>query len=276
MIGTLLSYFSPFKGKPRLARLLLGNRINKIKDLLVKGKYGCTFKIPNIIENVGFDIYVDGVFEKKTIELIMQKLPPGGVLVDMGANIGSISLPVCKQRPDVKAICIEAAERVYGYLDFNVKLNELTNCTIINKALTDYDGAIVNFFSPDEKFGKESLSSVFTKDAKQVETIRLDTLLRQHEIVKVDFIKADIEGYEYHAFKGAEKLLSAEKAPDILFEFVDWAEDAANHCKAGDAQQLLLKYGYTLYTWSSNNERTLMDKIQTTGNAMIYATKNIK
>ena len=276
MIGTLLSYFSPFKGKPRLARLLLGNRINKIKDLLVKGKYGCTFKIPNIIENVGFDIYVDGVFEKKTIELIMQKLPPGGVLVDMGANIGSISLPVCKQRPDVKAICIEAAERVYGYLDFNVKLNELTNCTIINKALTDYDGAIVNFFSPDEKFGKESLSSVFTKDAKQVETIRLDTLHRQHEIVKVDFIKADIEGYEYHAFKGAAKLLSAEKAPDILFEFVDWAEDAAHHCKAGDAQQLLLKYGYTLYTWSSNNERTLMDKIQTTGNAMIYATKNIK
>ena len=276
MIGTLLSYFSPFKGKPRLARLLLGNRINKIKDLLVKGKYGCTFKIPNIIENVGFDIYVDGVFEKKTIELIMQKLPPGGVLVDMGANIGSISLPVCKQRPDVKAICIEAAERVYGYLDFNVKLNELTNCTIINKALTDYDGAIVNFFSLDEKFGKESLSSVFTKDAKQVETIRLDTLLRQHEIVEVDFIKADIEGYEYHAFKGAAKLLSAEKAPDILFEFVDWAEDAAHHCKAGDAQQLLLKYGYTLYTWSSNNERTLMDKIQTTGNAMIYATKNIK
>jgi FkbM family methyltransferase len=223
MIAILLRYFTAFKGKPRLARLLLGNRINQIKDVLVKGKYGCTFKIPNIIENVGFDIYIDGVFEKKTIELIMQKLPPAGVLVDMGANIGSISLPVCKHRPDVNAICIEAAERVYGYLDFNVKLNELTNCTIINKALTDTDGAIVNFFSPDEKFGKGSLTSIFTKDAKQVETIRLDTLLRQHEIGKVDFIKADIEGYEYHAFKGAEKLLSAEKAPDILFEFVDWA-----------------------------------------------------
>jgi FkbM family methyltransferase len=83
--------------------------------------------------------------KRKTIELIMQKLPPGGVLVDMGANIGSISLPVCKQRPDVKAICIEAAERVYGYFDFNVKLNELINCTIINKAHTDNDGAIVNF-----------------------------------------------------------------------------------------------------------------------------------
>jgi len=276
MITTLLRYFSPFKGKPRLARLLLGNRINRVKDVLVKGKYGCTFKIPNIIENVGFDIYVDGVFEKKTIELIMQKLTPGGVLVDMGANIGSISLPVCKQLPDLKAVCIEAAERVYGYLDFNVKLNELTNCTIINKALTDTDGAIVNFFSPDEKFGKGSLSSLFTKNAKPVETIRLDTLLRQLDINKVDFIKADIEGYEYHAFKGAEKLLLAENAPDILFEFVDWAEDAAHDCKAGDAQQLLLKYGYTLYTWSSNNERTLMDKIQTTGNAMIYATKNIK
>lgn len=276
MIGTLLRYFSPFKGKPRLARLLLGNRINQIKDTLVKGKYGCTFTIPNIIENIGFDIYLDGVFEKETIELIMQKLPTSGVLVDMGANIGSISIPVCKQRPDVKVICIEAAERVYGYLDFNVKLNEITNCTIINKALTDSDGAIVNFFSPDEKFGKGSLSSVFTKNAKPIETIRLDTLLREQDIGKVDFIKADIEGYEYHAFKGAEKLLLAENAPDILFEFVDWAEKAAHDCRPGDAQRLLLKYGYTLYCWSNNNERTLMDKIQTTGNAMIYATKNIK
>ncbi len=274
MIATILRYFKPFKGKQRLARLLLGDRMNHINDVLVKGKYGCTYKIPNIIENVGFDIYVDGMFEQETIELIIKKLPPGGVLVDMGANIGSISLPVCKQRPDIKAICIEAAEKVYQYLEFNVKLNELSNCTIIHKALTDTDGAVVNFFSPDEKFGKGSLSSVFTKNAKQVETIRLDTLLRQQGIGKVDFIKADIEGYEYHAFKGAEKLLSADHAPDILFEFVDWAEEAAHDCRPGDAQQLLMTYGYTLYKWTTNNERTLMEKVQTTGNAMIYAKKN--
>jgi len=69
----------------------------------------------------------------------------------------------------------------------------------------------------------------------------------------VDFIKIDVEGYEYHVFKGAETTLSRPDAPDILFEFVDWAEEKAAGIAIGDAQRILKSYGYRIFTSMSRH-----------------------
>lgn len=273
MIGRVLRILPDFKGKQRLSRLLLKNKISTLRDIIIKGSYGCTYKLPNIKENVGFDIYINGMFEKESIRFIQENLPATGVLVDIGANIGSICLPICVQRPDIKAICIEASPRVYNYLAFNVANNQVNNCITVNKAMMDVDGQIVDFYSPVEKFGKGSLTSVFTKEAETIETISLDTLLEQNNIFNVDFIKVDIEGFEYYAFKGAKKLLNKPDAPGILFEFSRRAEEHAN-LKAGSAQQLLFDYGYQLFTLTADNKRNSLLVPQTTRNAMIFATKN--
>jgi FkbM family methyltransferase len=45
-----------------------------------------------------------------------------------------------------------------------------------------------------------------------------------NKVNKVNFIKIDVEGYEYTVFKGGKELLSQDDAPDIFLEFVDWAE----------------------------------------------------
>lgn len=273
MISSILRLFPPFKGKQRLSRFLLQRNMRSVKDVVIKGRYGCMYKLPNIIENVGFDIYVDGVFENDSIRFILEKLPANATWVDMGANIGSICIPICKRRPDVKALCIEASPRVYSYLEHNVRINKLDNIMLVNKALADADHNTVHFFSPEEKFGKGSLSSVFTKNAEEVQTITLDTLLEQLKIKKVDFIKVDIEGYEYHAFKGASALLSDSDAPDILFEFIDWAENASHGAVAGDAQQMLISYGYSLYRFEHHGHISLMGAAMKEGNALIYASK---
>ena len=273
MIAKILRQLKPFKGKQRLSRFLLQKEIKEKRDFNIDGKYGCKYFIPNIIENVGFDIYVDGVFEDDTIQYIVSRLPERGVFIDIGANIGSIATPVCKIMPSIKAIAIEASPRVYQYLHRNQELNGLANCLTVNKALSDIDGQMVDFFSPEEKFGKGSMSSVFTKNAERVETVTLDTLLLQNKLTKVDFIKADIKGYESHAFRGAARLLSLPDAPDILFEFVDWAEAAAAGTEPGDAQRVLLAYGYKLYTFSGKGDLHPLTEVLTKENAMILATK---
>ncbi len=252
--------------------MLLKNKILTLKDTIIKGKFNCSYKIPNIQENIGFDIYINGMFEADTIHLILGRLPPGAVLIDIGANIGSISLPICKQRNDIKAVCIEASPRVYKYLEFNKEYNQAKNCITVNRAMSDTDGKTVNFYSPVEKFGKGSMSSVYTKNAETIETITLDTLLQQKKIDKIDFIKVDIEGYEYFAFKGARQILSSTEAPDILFEFMDWAEVSA-HARAGDAQQILLEYGYKLFIITKDKKQTALYTPLTKGDAMILATK---
>ena len=237
----------PFKGKERLARWLLAAAIKNKADVEVKGKYGCTYLLPNIQENVGFDIFINGGYEPDIQELIFRLLPANGCFLDLGANIGSIVVPVAKRRPDITALAVEAAPWIFTYLEKNISKNQLTNVRLINNALFNEDNRELDFFSPHDKYGKGSLSPVFTNEGVKVKTRKVDTLLKELQLTKVDLLKIDVEGFEYFVFKGAEALLSAPDAPVIIFEFVDWAEKLAMGLTPGAAQVLLVEKGYTLY-----------------------------
>ena len=273
MFDTILRSLPPFKGKHRIAKILFNKIIAGRKDIIVSGKYACSYKLPNLKESIGFDIFLNGIYEQDTIDFIVSHVSPNGNMIDIGANIGAIAVPVASLRKDVQLLCIEASPRVFGYLSYNVKKNDLKNCTLINMAISDEDGRHEKFYSPDDQFGKGSFSPVFTKKMEMVETITLSTLITRQQIKKIDFIKIDIEGYEYYAFKGARELLLGPNAPDILFEFVDWAEELIKKIKEGDAQRLLLEYGYKLYTLSDTQKMQPLTAPITKGYAMIFATK---
>ena len=88
----------------------------------------------------------------------------------------------------------------------------------------------------------------------------------------MDFIKVDVEGYEYFVFKGAADILQKKNSPDILFEFLDWAEAALPDRQAGDAQRLLKGYGYTLYELIGS-KLIALPGIITNRSGMLFATK---
>ena len=236
-----------FKGKQRLARLLYSNSIANKKDFWVKGKQDCEYFLPNLIENIGFEIFINGIFEEETSDFFASALPANGVFLDLGANIGTISIPLIKKRQDIKIVCVEAAPWIFNYLQKNLARNDAQNVTAINKVLFYTDNEEVNFYSPSDKFGKGSLSPVFTDKLVKVKTVKIDSLIKDLGLGKVDIIKIDVEGYEYHVFKGAIELLGKADAPDILFEFVDWAEGNAKGIEVGGAQQILLDLGYRIY-----------------------------
>ena len=273
MIEKILRKFSDFKGKQRIARILLKNKIQNNTDLIVAGKYNCQYKVPNIKETIGFELYINGIYEPEIINFITSRIPKEGILIDIGANIGAICIPMCRNRPDIKTIAIEASPRVYCYLEFNKTANNLSNCNIINKAVTDSKIKTIDFFSPFESFGKGSLENVITSNSEKVETISLDSLFMQNDVGPESFIKVDIEGHEYAAFKSGENVLNKSEAPNILFEFVDWAENSTQNYKAGDAQKLLMDYHYTLYELKTGGRLERMSHPLEEGSAMIYATK---
>ena len=275
MLTNILRSLPEFKGKTRISQWLLRNYIKDKKDVLVKTPSGLTFKLPNVSEPIGFSILINGAHEKETSDFILKQIPPNGLFMDIGANIGAITVPVHKQRDDIKVMCIEASPKVYKYLVENLKLNNLNDCILINKAISDVDGQKVNFFSPADQHGKGSLSPVFTDQAEYVETITLDTLSNQHNFTAVNFIKIDIEGHEYYAFKSAKNLLEKPDAPDILFEFIDWAESHAKNLKPGDAQRLLMEYGYKIYEFENGTIKNepLKEAITNEGMYMLFATK---
>jgi FkbM family methyltransferase len=272
-IDSIFRKLPVFRGKGRIARILFKRKIERDKDLIVIGKFGCEYRIPNVLENIGFDIFINGIYEQQTSEFIAGKMPVNGVFLDLGANIGAITIPIHNKRKDIKIICVEAAPAVYSYLLQNLSRNQADEVYSVNKALFYTDNERVGFYSPEGKYGKGSLSPVFTEKVVYVETIKLDTLLSELGIQKVHIIKIDVEGFEYHVFKGAGSLLSGKDAPDIIFEFVDWAEQSAGGIDIGSAQQLLIDKGYRIFYFNDVGEMKKVEGILKTGYSMLFATK---
>lgn len=270
-LGKLFRRLPDFKGKRRLSRILFKNLIRSGTNIFVEGEMQCVYELPNIKEAIAFDLFINGIYEKETIEFFVKRTPSSGVFLDLGANIGSITIPLLKKRPDLTCICVEAAPWIFEYLGRNLLSNRLGSTVYsVNKAIWDKSGIQLPFYSPAEQFGKGSLSSVFTKEAIQVETITIGDLLRGRNISRVDMIKIDIEGFEYFAFKGAENLLRQADAPDILFEFVDWAQAMAG-VEKGAEQELLRSFGYRIFQLDENG--LLEIKNITKGSRMLFASK---
>ncbi|MBO9200158.1 MULTISPECIES: FkbM family methyltransferase [Niastella] len=238
----------------------------------MEGKFGCRYILPNLKENLALDIFFDGIYEPGTNEFLVKTIPQNATVLDIGANIGSICIPLAKRRSDLRFVCVEASPFVFKYLQQNVNLNGLeTRVTCINKALSNVDDKLLPFYSDPGNFGKGSLSPVFTNDPVMVQTITIDKLIKDQKIDSIDFIKADIEGYEYFAFEGGKQLLQKADAPPVFFEFVDWAEKCAN-LAPGSAQKLLTTYGFELFI-CGKNKMSKLATVMDAKSAMLYARK---
>src|ERR1700681_4853653 len=116
-----------FRGKERLARIIFSDQLKNNNSFWIRGKWGCEYLVPNIVESIGFEIFINGVYEQATSDFIVGRLPVNGVFLDLGANIGAISIPVQNKRKDIKIICVEAAPWIFEYLEQNLEKNGAEN-----------------------------------------------------------------------------------------------------------------------------------------------------
>ena len=67
MIYKFLQKLPLFKGKLRLAKVLI---FNKEKPRQFTINHGLTIAVPNLIENISFELLVNGIYEQYIIDLI--------------------------------------------------------------------------------------------------------------------------------------------------------------------------------------------------------------
>lgn len=241
-IASIFRNIPSFKGKLRLAKRLI--RRSPV-DVEIPTKTG-RFILPNVIDNQYFELYVNGSYEKKVFEYIVNNVPTNGVFLDIGANIGAISIPVALARPDIKIIAIEAMPHIFSYLKKNIALNKIDNIQALNICCADVEGRHVRFYHHEELLGNSSFHSLHTDKYIELITTTIDVQLQQMQVEKVDLIKIDTEGSEGLIFKGGLNCLRNHK-PKILFEFVASYEEAIEGLSIGDSQEILKQLGYAIY-----------------------------
>ena len=77
IVQKIFNFFPPCKGKLRLASLLFSKKNSR--DFRTPN--GIYFSVPNLQETVSFELFVNGVYEKDTIEFICNSIPKTAFLL---------------------------------------------------------------------------------------------------------------------------------------------------------------------------------------------------
>src|SRR5260221_5067023 len=108
-----------------------------------------------------------GTYEPELRSLIRALLPPGGVAVDVGANVGWHSLLMAHVAgPGGRVFAAEANPSVRKVLEQSIGLNRFSNVEVIPCIISDQEG-MRSFFSPPADHESSGDGHVVSGDAGQ-------------------------------------------------------------------------------------------------------------
>ncbi|MFX1449346.1 MAG: FkbM family methyltransferase [Promethearchaeota archaeon] len=189
-------------------------------------------------------IYYAGCFEIDTSNAIARFLKPGMVALDIGANIGSHTLPMAKiVGTKGKIIAFEPMKWALKKLKRNITLNNFNNIIIENIALSDKTEFKEVWFRSSWTVDNTIINDANIPHEVQMET--LDKYINTHHLKKVDFIKIDVDGYEFKVLRGAIETLKKFK-PTMVVEIGDYTlKEVGDNLE--DLIEFLFSLGYKIY-----------------------------
>ncbi|GJG89033.1 hypothetical protein tb265_42140 [Gemmatimonadetes bacterium T265] len=143
-------------------------------------------------------IYYFGVWEPNLTSLLMRRLAPGDVFVDVGANMGYFSLLASRLVGDAGGVvAFEASPATYAVLAEDVAMNRATNVRAVNVAVSDRPGTLALYSGPSDNRGATSLHAERGgRFEANVRAAPLLDLLEPEERARVRLMKIDVEGAE--------------------------------------------------------------------------------
>ena len=188
--------------------------------------------------------------------LLRRLLRRGGALIDVGANIGLVTLPIAGDGTPV--IALEMLPANCLKLQLACLLNGLDRVRVLQAAISCEDAML--------DYGGEDAWGKIGAGAQQAAALRLDTALRLPGLRLPSLrlcglrlpglrlpgltlsrrlvIKIDVEGHELEVLQGARHLI-ATRRPAILFESIERA-DRPEDANSLQCKRLLEQLGYRL------------------------------
>jgi len=185
------------------------------------------------------EIFHYDCFEKDTTEAIRKSLRPGMTVFDIGANIGAHVLPMAKiVGPQGKIIAFEPMQWAQKKLIRNVELNDFSNIVIENIALSNKTETKPAAFRAS--WNKFDAADTGTEEERTLQFEKLDDYIHTRHVQTVDFIKLDVDGFEYKILESAVGTLKKFK-PTISMELGNWTLE-----KQGDSLLGLVNFLFAL------------------------------
>jgi FkbM family methyltransferase len=174
---------------------------------------------------IDFCIYLFGGFEVRTANLYKQYIKPGDVAIDIGANIGSHTLPMAQLvGAKGRVIALEPTAYAFQKLQKNIALNpQAASCVTVKQVMlvAAADKTVMSeIYSSWPLEPQGSIHEVHGGELKSTagaEALTLDDVVTSLNLPKVDFIKIDVDGHEFRVLSGAMNTLRKFR-PTMIME----------------------------------------------------------
>ena len=221
--SSLLHAAGTFKGKNRIMRHLSQFLTLQTQPMVVE-REGVFFAVDgaDLIEQ---HVLFSGGYGKSVNEGLKRLKPQHDDFVfwDIGANIGTVTLPFAKANPKATIYSFEPSPAVLTKLSHNISLNPTLQPSIrcFNLALSNITGPTP--FYPSNELGNSGIGGLYADDNREKNPIFIHSTSATHLIDegicrKPDLIKIDVEGWELEVLQGFGDYLTSDDAPQILFE----------------------------------------------------------
>ena len=213
------------------------------------------------------EIIRHGLYERRFLDLIADLLEsrPNMIFIDVGTNIGAVTIPLAKAFPDIEVHAFEPNPLSVERLQRNLALNKTTNVVPHPVGVGARPGRERLYTASRFEIGNSS----FLKPASPVDedksiAIEVETLDNRFCVSaskvngRAGLIKIDVQGYERHVLRGATALVRRDR-PYIVFEHQD--ENFASLEEARDAKRWFLEFfhdtGYTVF-YQTRHDASMM------------------
>jgi|GEM_PF-727921 len=156
---------------------------------------------------------------------------PNDVVIDVGANIGYFTIYASRKvGKDGLVIALEPMDEAYDCLMKNLRLNRISNVKAFKLALWSSETTLKLYRTKGYFTSAISKVDVFKNLIHQkklnlikkyeIKTVKLDDLIKNINLSKVDWIKIDVDGSEYEVILGSMNTLKRFK-PKLIIEIHD-------------------------------------------------------
>ncbi len=226
-------------------------------------------------EGIDLSIYLFGHFQQHILNRKLVSLEANKTILDVGANIGSMSLAFSKVFPTCHIIAIEPTNKAYDKLLCNISLNPKfeTRITPVKAYISDVSGQpppgeIYSSWKIDiNNSDRHIIHGGLRQSTSLQTTLSIDDLCHSLNITDIGLIKIDTDGIEYNVLQGAKKTILTWN-PYIIFEVGQYIMDEYKLC-FDDYLDLFKTHNYTLICIQNkqvitrNNFNTIIPELST-------------
>jgi FkbM family methyltransferase len=217
LVGKILR--SPLNLIPKTTQMpILQGRLKGKKWIVGSSQHGCWL----------------GSYEAEKQHLVEKIVTPNSIVFDIGAHTGFYTLLASVLVGEKgKVFAFEPLPKNIYYIKEHLRLNKINNVTLIEAAVSDHNGK--TYF---ETTASSFEGHITDSGDLEVNTVGLDQLMANGEIIAPHYMKIDVEGAEMLLLTGAKSLLT-NYHPTIFL--ATHGDEVKKQCC-----ELLLSLGYQL------------------------------